>query len=143
MEQLKLIAMDKKDLGVLSTYCQDGVAQIGDLQFLPTEARFVVVMNRFAWEKSGGKNLPERRRTVLHFNQVARVRTTGIDQQKPDQVLSLLAVTFEPENSPAGDILLVFSGEATVRLQVECIEVQLSDMDAAWEAKSKPVHELK
>jgi len=143
MEQLKLMAMDKEDLGILSTYCQDAVAKIGDLQYLPAESRFVVTMNRFAWEKSGKKNTPERRRTVVHFNRVSHVKTTGIDRQKPDQVLSLLAVTFEPENSPAGNIHLVFSGEANVHLQVECIEVQLSDMDAAWEAQSQPVHDIK
>ncbi len=143
MKQLKLIAMDKEDLAILSTYCQDAVAKTGDFQYLPDEAKFVLVMNRYVWENSGKLHKPERRRSVLHFNRIANVKTTGIDRQNPDQVLSLLAVTFEPDELPAGSLHLVFSGDAAMRLEVECIEVQLSDMDAAWEAKSKPAHQLK
>ena len=142
MERLKLIALDKEDLGVLSTYCQDAVAKIGDLEYLPNEKRFVVVMNRYVWEIDGKKRTPERRRAVLHFNQIEDVKITGIDQNKPDEVLSLLAVTFEPEDIPAGKIHLVFSGNATIRMAVECIEVQLTDMDAAWKAKAQPVHDM-
>ena len=142
MDRLKLIAMDKEDLGIVSTYCQDAVCKIGDLEYLKQENRFIVVMNRFVWEVVGKKRTRERRRTVMHFNQVDNVRITGIDRSKPDEVLSLLAVTFEPDDLPAGTIHLIFSGNAAIRLDVECIEVQLSDMDAAWEAKSQPAHDL-
>ncbi len=142
MERLKLIALDKEDLGILSTYCQDAVAKIGDLQYLPAQRRFVVVMNRYVWEVDGKNRTPERRRSVLHFNQIDNVKITGIDQQKPDEVLSLLAVTFEPQEVPAGKLHLVFSGGAAIRMEVECIEVQLSDMDAAWQAKSQPAHDI-
>ncbi|MCP4071877.1 MAG: DUF2948 family protein [Hyphomicrobiales bacterium] len=142
MERLKLIALDKEDLGILSTYCQDAVAKIGDLQYLPAQRRFVVVMNRYVWEVDGKNRTPERRRSVLHFNQIDSVKIASIDQQKRDEVLSLLAVTFEPEELPAGKLHLVFSGGATIRMEVECIEVQLSDMDAAWKAKSQPAHDM-
>jgi hypothetical protein len=140
MERLKLIAMDKEDLGVLSTYCQDAVAKIGSLEYFPAEKRFIVTMNRYVWEIEGRKLAPERRRTVLHFNQVENVQVTGIDRSKRDDVLSLLTVTFEPDELPAGHLHLVFSGDAAIRLAVECIEVQLSDLDAAWKAKSRPAH---
>ena len=142
MKQLKIIAMDKEDLGILSMYCQDAVARIGDFDYLPGEKRFVVVMNRYAWEKSEEKPSLERRRSVLHFNGVGKVKTSGINRNEPDGVLSLLAVTFEPDELPAGYLHLVFSGGGALRLEVECIEVQLSDMDAAWKAKSQPVHEI-
>lgn len=142
MERLKIIAMDKEDLGILSTYCQDAVAKIGDLEYLPEESRFVLAMNRYVWEIVGEKSSPERRRSVLHFNQVNSVKVTGIDRTKPQDVLSLLAVTFEPEELPAGSVHLVFSAGASILMEVECIEVQLSDMDAAWKAKSQPVHDV-
>ena len=142
MGQLKLIALDKEDLGILSTYCQDAVVKIGDLEYLPNEKRFVIVMNRFAWDTRGKGQPLERRRSVLHFNRVESVKITGINRNQPDNVLSLLAVTFEPGEPPSGNLHLVFSGEATLRLQVECIEVQLSDMEAAWKAKSQPAHQL-
>ncbi len=142
MERLKLVALDKEDLGILSTYCQDAVAKIGDLEYLPAEKRFVLVMNRYVWEIEGKKRTPERRRSVLHFNQIENVKITGINQNEPNEILSLLAVTFEPEDLPAGKLHLVFSGNAAIRMEVECIEVQLSDMDAAWKAKSQPVHDM-
>lgn len=142
MERLKLIALDKEDLGILSTYCQDAVAKIGDLEYLPTERRFVIIMNRYAWDSDKKIRSSERRRSVLHFNQIENVKVTGIDRGNRDGVLSLLAVTFEPDELPAGHLHLVFSGDAEIRLEVECIEAQLSDMEAAWKAKSQPVHNL-
>ena len=142
MKQLKLIAMDKEDLGIISAHCQDAVLKIADLEYLPNENRFVVSMNRFVWENSGKRRVPERRRSVLHFNGVNSVKVIGIDRSKPDEILSLLAITFEPEIVPSGKIHLVFSGNGAINLDMECIEVQLSDMDAAWQAKSNPVHEL-
>lgn len=143
MKQLKLIAMDKEDLGILSAHCQDGVLKVADLEYLPNENRFVIAMNRFVWENSGKRRIPERRRSVLHFNNVCNVKVTGIDRTKPDEVLSLLAVTFEPDELPSGTIHLVFSGNSAISMETECVEVQLSDMDAAWEAKSNPGHDLR
>ena len=42
---------------------------------------------------------------------------------------------------PAGVIELRFAGGGTVRLEVECIEVRLEDLGAAWAAAAKPEHE--
>ena len=38
-------------------------------------------------------------------------------------------------------IELVFAGDGAIRLDVECIEAQLADMPAAWEAQSVPKHD--
>ena len=142
MEALKLIAMDEEDLAILSTYCQDAVAKIGDLQYFPVEKRFVLAMNRYVWEKERDDNALERRRSVMHFNQVSQVKLSNISRDKPDEILSLLALTFEANEGAGGNLHLIFSANATLCLKVECIEVQLSDMDAAWQAKSEPVHEI-
>jgi hypothetical protein len=55
-------------------------------------------------------------------------------------VLSLLAVNFEPSEHPSGYVTLTFSGDASIRLQVECIEAELTDLGPAWKARSKPRH---
>ena len=39
-------------------------------------------------------------------------------------MLSLLAVRFEPDEAPAGYVTLTFSGGASIRLEVECIEAR-------------------
>jgi len=55
--------------------------------------------------------------------------------------LSLLSIGFEPADPPSGAIVLNFSGGSTIRLDVECIEVQLDDLGPAWETAHMPSHE--
>ncbi len=143
MSQLKLIALDEQDLSVVSAHVQDAVMKVGDLSWHPSERRFVAAANRFVWENKAGllRRNNERRRSALHFEAVRAVRTVGILRDKPEEVLSLLAVRFVPgAEAPAGTVELVFSGNAAVRLDVDFIEARLADLGAAWEAASRPRH---
>ena len=143
MEQLKLAALDKQDLDVLSAHLQDSVLMVGDLQYLPGESRFLVTLNRFAWEKGGADaENKERRRTAVHFDRVTKVQSNNIRQNAKDAVLSLLSIRFNPGEDPSGVIELVFSGGGTIRLEVECIEAQLSDLGASWATNTTPAHDL-
>lgn len=145
MKILKLMALDKEDLSVLSAYMQDAVVKAADFDYRPGERRFVLAGNRFAWEEVDGKRRRgfERRRTAVHFDRVSSVRSRGFDRRDGDQVLSLLAINFVPhEEAPAGTIELIFSGDAAIELAVECIEAQLSDLGAAWETRFKPAHPM-
>lgn len=145
MDDLKLIALDSQDLSVISAHVQDAVMKVGDLEYLPAVKRFVVPMNRFAWEKKRSFFRPhnERRRSVLHFDRVLGVKTSGIARNKPQDVLSLMAVSFVPVDAPAGPsgiVELIFSGNGTVMLDVECVEARLADIGGAWQAASRPTH---
>ena len=144
MDMLKLVALDEEDLQVLSAHLQDAVLKVSDLQFIAREQRFVLTANRFVWEEARPKFLRkpqyQRRRAALHFNRVTAVKATGIDRQKQDDVLSLLTIGFVPSDAPAGTIELTFSANAAIRLSVECIEAQLTDLGAAWETESLPRH---
>lgn len=144
MTALKLLALDEDDLKVMSAHVQDAVMKVGDLQFLPAAKRFVLPMNRFAWEVKTGffRKHNERRQAVLHFDRVLGAKTSGIRRDKPDDVLSLLAVSFVPINAPAGLVELIFSGGGTVMLDVECIEARLADVGGAWQAAARPVHKV-
>lgn len=139
---LKLAALDEQDLKVVSAHVQDGVLKAGDIKWLSAESRFLLAMNRFAWEKKQRLFQPghERRRSVLQFDKVLAVKSHGIDPADSDKVLSLLAVTFSPASAPAGTIELVFSGDAAIRLEVEYIEARLTDLGAAWQTRSRPAH---
>ena len=142
MTDLKLVALDEEDLAIVSAHVQDAVMKVADLTYAPRDSRFLLAMNRFAWEEGSGlfRRRRERRRAVLHFDRVLAARSSGFDPAKPDEVLSLLAITFTPGAAPAGTIELVFSGNAAVRREVECIEARLADLGAAWEAASTPAH---
>ncbi len=145
MDLLKLIALDADDLAIISAHVQDAVTKIGDLGYRPAEKRFVLPLHRFVWEIEAGrfrKPHNERRNSVLHFERVLAVKTAGIDQANKNEVLSLLAIRFEPGELPAGTIELVFAGNAVIRLDVEVVEARLADLGGAWEASSRPSHRV-
>lgn len=139
-----MIALDTEDLSVLSAHVQDAVLKLQDVTWLPKEKRLVLAMNRFAWEGAVGAHRRarehERRRSALHFARVEGVRSTGINRNAPGAVLSLLAVRFEPQGEPSGEIVLDFAGGATMRLRVECVEAQLTDLGPAWSTAHAPRH---
>lgn len=146
MTGLKLDALDPDDLQIISAYCQDAVTHGGECRFLGRSGHFVVPVSRFVWEKADrslkrrlfGKREYERRRAILDFARVSHARQTGITA---DAVLSLLAIRFIPGDLPAGTIELVFAGDATIRLDVECVEARLTDEDAAWSTQNRPDHD--
>ncbi|WP_250157137.1 DUF2948 family protein [Tianweitania aestuarii] len=140
---LKLAALDEDDLKIVSVHVQDAVIRVGDMHWDKAARRFLLEMNRFAWESPSGSVLNkryERRRAVLHFDGVQAVRANGISRDKLDEVLVLLSIRFTPEDAPAGTIELIFAGDIALRLDVEYVESRLADLGAAWEAGAKPSH---
>jgi len=148
MDDLKLIALDAEDLEVISAHLQDAVMRVGDMTYLPREQRFAMILNRFNWEqalerKPRRRQLSfERRRTGLHFDRVRKVKTRNLDPTARDTVLELLAIRFVDNDPPGGHIEVVFAGEATIRLDVECVEAALRDLGACWATEVRPGHPL-
>jgi hypothetical protein len=142
MDQLKLAALDEDDLKIISAHVQDALMQIGDIDYSPARKWLLVPMNRFVRDgkRRFFRRQYERRRSVLHFEHVLSVRSTGIDREHIEDVLSLLAIRFIPGHAPAGTIELVFAGDAAIRLEVEFIEARLADLGAAWATSSRPFH---
>ena len=151
MDQLRLNAVDEDDLAILSAHSQDAVVRTADCQFFPAEHRFLMPMNRFVWEKAASRGRAglfsrgpehERRRTVLRFDRVRRVqRNAATPLGGAEEVLALLALRFTATEAPSGLIELVFAGGSAIRLDVECIEAQLTDLGAAWSTANRPDHE--
>jgi Protein of unknown function (DUF2948) len=142
MTDLKLLALDAEDLGVLSAHLQDAVVRVGDMGYARADRRFALLLNRFDWEAATGRGKGERKRSALHFDGVQSVATSGFDANARDGVLELLAITFVTVDGPAGIVELSFAGGGTVRLGVECLEARMQDLGAAWAAKGTPQHEL-
>jgi hypothetical protein len=142
MTTLKLLALDNEDLAIISAHMQDSVFKVGDMFYSPRLGQFSITANRFVWELSDRKDKAyERHRSALVFKRVRAVRSTGIDRRRRDEVLSLLAIRFEQKGEgPEGTVELTLAGNATIALDVECIEVQLADVGGAWETASKPDH---
>jgi len=142
MASLKLLALDTEDLAVVSAHMQDAVFKTADIAYAPRAGQLSLAVNRFVWEKDlRDDNSFERRRAVLTFKRVEAVRSIGFDRGNGDQVLSLLALRFEPRGEgPDGLLELVLSGDAMISLDVECIEAQLADTGGAWGTASMPKH---
>lgn len=136
---LRLTAEDESDLQPISAALQDAIAQLGDFEFSARHRRFTMAFNRFRWE-SGGR--AERVRAGVQFANVLHARSQNIRQGAEDAVVSLLAIRFETRESPAGELVLTFSGGGELRLEVECIDGVLADISAPWPASSRPDHEL-
>lgn len=157
MPDLKLIALDADDLRVISAHLQDAVLRVSDMAYLPGDKRFAAIANRFDWDKAlsrqtaaaeprkrrRGETGLERRRTGLRFERVLAAKVSGIDLKDKRASLALLAITFagvgDPD-VPGGDVTLTFSGGAAIRLTVECLEFEMTDLGAAWATKLAPVH---
>ena len=132
-DELKLVALDKDDVEVVSAHVQDAVVKVGDIFWQPREHRFVMALNRFDWmtavdAKPDAKADYRRCRTAMRFERVTACKCRNLDQSNKDARLNLLAVEFTESDAPAGVITLTFSGGGVIRLDVECLEVELADL---------------
>ncbi len=145
-DRLRLVALDREDLAVLSAHVQDAVLRVKDINWMPRDRHFVLAMNRFVWEAAAGGSWRrrdyQRRRSVLHLARVEKVQSVGIDREATGAVLNLLAIRFEPLNEPSGDVVFDFAAGATIRLSVEVLEVELTDLGPAWSTPLAPRHPL-
>lgn len=143
---LRLIARDAQDLTVISTLVQDAVLTGADLRYRRHTRRFSVLLNRFRWEDCAAAKASRRRvervRAVLDFADVTGAAHQGLSRDA-DTVLSLLSIGFEPadatpEGEPAGPgtVVLTFAGDGALRLDVECLEVELVDVTRPYLAPS-------
>lgn len=137
---LRLWAQDTDDLTVLSSLAQDAVFPANEMTYQASKRRFAILLNRFRWEdqpKAERRNRPyERVQAVLTINDVQKVLTQGVERDK-DTVLSLLNITFDPTEDGAGRIVLTFAGDGAIALDVECLDITLTDVTRPYIAPSK------
>jgi hypothetical protein len=147
VDELKLVALDRDDIAVVSAHVQDALLRVGDILWQPHEHRFVMALNRFDWiaaadaKPDDGRKPDYRRcRTALRFDRVLGCKCRGIDQSDKEARLNLLAVEFGEEATPAGAVTLTFSGGGVIRLEVECLEAELADLGEVFAASACPNH---
>ncbi|MFL6816630.1 MAG: DUF2948 family protein [Bradyrhizobium sp.] len=127
--QLKLIALDADDLMVISAHVQDARVKVPDIIWRQNEKRLVVGMSRLDWEQSlAGETSPRRLIAALRFDRVLACKSRNIDLGSPDAALELLAIEFHPAEPPSGSAVLLFSHGGALRLDLECLECELTDL---------------
>ena len=140
VQSLKLVALDREGLGVISAHVQNTCVKRTDMVWLRSQRRFVVAGMRYDWV-GAKEGVRERVTSVLRFDRVLNVARLGLNDDK-DAMLNLLAVTFERTDPPAGLIILAFADGALVRLEVECVEVELRDIGQRRPAEACAGHAL-
>jgi Protein of unknown function (DUF2948) len=124
---LSLAAFDTEDLAVISAHLQDARLTLADIAYLRTRMRFVMVFHRKCREAP--PDIDGRCHSGLHFERVLSAGHIGFDLTEKDRVLDLFAITFEPTTAPAGTVMLHFIGGEAIRLEVECLEALMKDLD--------------
>lgn len=144
---LRLQAMDSDDLKVISALVQDSVFPATEMAFDRKRRRFALLINRFRWEdraraRAGGDY--ERVQSILVVSDVLGAATSGLDRADADLILSLLALEFHPGADGTGHLSLILAGDGEIRLEVECLDVALSDVTRPYRAPSRkaPEHPL-
>jgi hypothetical protein len=127
--QLKLIALDADDLAVISAHVQDARVQAADIIWRQDEKRLVIGMNRLDWERTmSGRTEPRRLIAALRFDRVLACKSRNIDLANPDRALELHGIEFHAVEAPGGCALLMFAHGGALRLDVECLECELTDL---------------
>ena len=141
---LKLRAEDVDDLAVISACLQDALVAVRDLAFVPEDRTFVMVANRFRWERAlraaRGEAGCQRTLCGITFGAVAGVSYLGFRRAEDDRILSLLAIR-PGRDGEADTIQLEFSGGATIRLDVTRILCQATDLGEPWPTQWQPRHD--
>jgi hypothetical protein len=145
VDELKLVALDRDDIEVVSAHVQDALVRVADIFWQPREHRFVMALNRFDWmtaadAEAGTKPDYRRCRTALRFERVLSCKCRNLDQADKNARLNLLAVEFAERDAPAGRLTLTFSGGGVIRLEVECLEAELADLGEVFVADLCPNH---
>ena len=127
--QLKLIALDADDLAVISAHVQDARVQTSDIVWRQGEKRLVVGMSRLDWEQTlAGETSPRRLIAALRFDRVLACKSRNIDLEATPAALELLGIEFYPAEAPGGSAVLLFAQGGALRLDVECLECELTDL---------------
>ena len=135
---LRLMAADTQDLTVVSALAQDAVAQTSEMSWKPARRQFALLLNRFRWEYHAGRpgQPAERVQSTLVIDDVLNVRSNGVDPADKDMVLALLAISFAAGDDGAGTVTLVLAGDGEIALDVEALNVTITDVTRPYLAVS-------
>lgn len=152
----KVMAKDSEDLAVIAACLQDALVPLSEIQYLPDEHRFIMLLNRFRWERQSSANAgkaahnaadasfrdaddyydtEQRIHCGICIDLVSSVRSRGIDLKKRGAFMSLLTLQFDD-----GQLNLVFSGGGIIQLTVDSLSVFLKDMGEGWPTLWRPDH---
>ena len=137
-QKLKLKFLDKDEIKIFSTLCQDGIFSIDEIIYNKSDKVLIATFSRFCWEFVE-KNIKDKTFyrvvsgiRIFNVNKINYVNKDKIDTSK---FINLLSV-----DNQENEIILNFSSDITVKLLTEKIEIYLDDIDMPWPTGKKPMH---
>ena len=151
-EILRLVAQDEADIEVVSALLQDAIIAGSDMYFDAQNACFLIVANRFCWERpaladvnaSRGGAVHERALCGLRINHVVDVQKRHWPTDWRTAFFNILALK-PVAVSQQGDGCVMefsFSGGPSLRLITEQINLVLGDLDDGRPTNLQPRHDI-
>ena len=137
-KKLKIKFLDKDEIKIFSTLCQDGIFSIDEIIYNKSDKVLIATFSRFCWELVEKKIKDKTFYRVVsgiricNVNKINYVNKDKIDSSK---FINLLSV----ENFK-NEIILNFSLDIKIKLLIEKIEIYLDDLDMPWPTGKKPMH---
>ena len=145
--KLNLAAANEDDLVIFSTLCQDSIIKISNIKWAKNSKRFNILLTRFCWEINDLSKKKDtcfkRVNSIMIFDNVLSVKSKGIRQSRSDMITSLLTFDYNFLCFEKQSIDLIFSGDAQITIDIECIEAFLKDVSEPFESTSskRPDHQ--
>ena len=121
----QIIASDLDGLQVVSAACSSGKVRVADLKYLLSHQVFLLSIERTKIETD---QEDKRINSVLRFNNVLKVKSKNIDQNKKELEIELIAIDYLKNNSDY-EINLMFENNVHISLEVEALEILLEDQN--------------
>jgi hypothetical protein len=122
----QIIASDLDGLQVVSAACSSGAkVRVADIKYLLSNKVFLLSIERTKIETD---QEDKRINSVLRFNNVLKVKSKNIDQNKKELEIELMAIDYLKNNNDY-EINLMFENNVHILLEVEALEILLEDQN--------------
>ena len=137
-KKLKIKFLDKDEIKIFSTLCQDGIFSIDEIIYNKSDKVLIATFSRFCWEfvekKIKGKTF-YRVVSGIRICNINKINYLNKDKVDSSKFINLLSV-----DNYKNEVTLYFSSDITIKLLVEKIEIYLDDLDMPWPTGKKPMH---
>ncbi|MDA9755217.1 DUF2948 family protein [bacterium] len=137
-KKLKIKFLDKDEIKIFSTICQDSIFSIDEIIYNKSEKILIATFSRFCWEFVGKKIKDETFYRVVSGIRICNVNK--ITYKNKDKINSSKFINLLSVDNDKNEIALNFSSDVTIKLFVEKIEIYLDDLDMPWPTGKKPMH---
>jgi len=121
----QIIASDLDGLQVVSAACSSGKVRVADIKYLLSNKVFLLSIERTKIETD---QEDKRINSVLRFDNVLKVKSKNIDQNKKELEIELMAIDYLKNNNDY-EINLMFENNVHILLEVEALEILLEDQN--------------